>query len=875
MQQLFEAQVERSPDAIALVCQNQKLTYRELNARANQLAHFLQRRGVKPDVLVGICAERSPEIVIGILGILKAGGAYVPLDPAYPQERSRFILTETRVPLLLTQRHLAGNFSDLEIPPICFDADGDAIGQHSRETPICEATPEHLAYVMYTSGSTGKPKGVQLTRSNVFCYIPAVADILQVRADDIYLHVASFSFSSSVRQLMVPLSRGATSIIATREQTKNPIELFQLIVGAGITISDGVHSVWQSGLQALENLESWQTERLKNSRLRAIILSGDLPPVTVHQKLRQFFENKVRYFNIYGQTETVGNCAYAVPPDFDRREGYIPVGYPYPHNQAYIFNEDLQPVAGDGEVGELHMAGGCLARGYLNRPDLNAEKYIANPLNPEQRLFKTGDLARYRPDGAIELLGRVDFQVKIRGQRIELGEIEAVLEQHPDLKAAAVIARDDASGDKRLVAYLVPKLPPEKIDKTDAIDGLRSFLREKLVEYMIPSAFVFLEALPLTPNGKRDRMALPDLEAETFAPDPHFVAPRDALETQLADIWKQVLKVQAVGVKSDFFDLGGNSLLAVEMVTRVQKKIGKNIPLAVLLKVATIEELANLIRDGKESNFWSAVVPIKPTGYKQPFFCVHGRLGNVINLEKLAKYCDAERPFYGLQARGLDGIQKPLDTAEEIADYYIREMQKIQPRGPYLLGGQSFGGIIAFEMAQQLVGQGEEVATVILLDTYGYGTFERITFRKEHYWSYLLRLKNGRMLLKESEFFLKQMALKIYGTIHYSWGRVLSQKRRSAIIREANMKARNNYTPRVYPGRLVLLRSSEPPRATLPDMATAEDWQKRDPQQGWGPWAAAGLSIYDVPGNHDTMFNPPHVQILAERLNYCLNETEF
>jgi amino acid adenylation domain-containing protein len=419
------------------------------------------------------------------------------------------VLEETQVPVLLTQKRLVEQLPPHESRLICLDTDWDAIAKESEENPVTEVTPQHLAYVMYTSGSTGKPKGVEITHANVCPYIDAISKVLQVDTNDVYLHTASFSFSSSVRQLMVPLTQGATSIIATEEQRKNPLSLFELIQKQGVTISDTVPSVWRYGLQALEALDKVSREALLNFRLRLIIFTGELTSCKLLKQLRNQLKNQPRFFNVYGQTETIGNCAYPLPEDFDREEGYIPVGYPYPHNQAYILDEYLQPVA-VGEIGELHMAGACLARGYLNRSELNAAKFISNPFvetqvglsEPAKRLFKTGDLARYLPDGAIEIVGRVDFQVKLRGMRIELGEIESVLEQHPSVKEVVVTAREDESGEKHLVGYIVPTLLLDDIDQTTFTRELRHFLQEKLADYMIPSAFVMLSTLPLTPMVK-------------------------------------------------------------------------------------------------------------------------------------------------------------------------------------------------------------------------------------------------------------------------------------------------------------------------------------------------------------------------------------
>jgi aspartate racemase len=664
-------------------------------------------------------------MVVGLLGILKVGGAYVPLDPTYPKERLSFVLEETQVPVLLTQKRLVEQLPEHESRVICLDTDWETIATESEENPVSDVTPQHLAYVMYTSGSTGKPKGVQITHANVGHYIQAINKVLLVNANDVYLHTASFSFSSSVRQLMVPLSQGATSIIATREQTKNPLSLFELIQKRGVTVSDTVPSVWRYGLQALDNLDEVSKQTRLDSKLRLILLSGEITPCQLLKQLRNNIKNQPRFFNIYGQTETIGNCAYPVPDEFDPEQGYVAVGYPYPHNQAYILDDHLQPVA-VGEVGELHMAGACLARGYLNRPDLNAEKFISNPFvetqlsgsEPTERLFKTGDVARYLPDGAIEILGRVDFQVKLRGMRVELGEIESVLEQHPTVKEAVVTAREDKSGDKRLVAYIVPKLLSDEISQTVFTKELRNFLKEKLADYMVPSAFVMLSTLPLTPNGKINRTALPAPDQVRQEPEETFVAPQDELELQLTRIWEKVLGIQPIGVRDNFFDLGGHSLLAVQLFAEIEKIVGTNLPLATLLQASTIEELARVLGKKEWSAPWSSLVAIQPGSSKPPLFCVHPIGGNVLEYLNLLPYLGKEQPVYGLQAQGLDGKQTPLNRVEDMASYYIKEIHTVQPEGPYFLAGFSFGGAVAFEMARQLHAQGQKVAWLALCDTH-------------------------------------------------------------------------------------------------------------------------------------------------------------
>ncbi len=363
--QVFAEQVEKTPDVVAIVFENQQLTYRELNAKANQLAHYLQAMGVGTEVLVGLCVERSIEVIIGMIAILKAGGAYVPLDPAYPQERLAFMLEDAKLPIILTQLQWIEILPVISGSVICLDADWSEIEKHSQENPVCDVTSDNLAYLIYTSGSTGKPKGVQMPHASVCNYLQAIAKILPVNNHDIYLHTASFSFTASVRQLFLPLSQGATSILATREQTKTPLSLFELIRIQGVTISDGVPSVWRYGLMALENLDPQYTKAISESKLRLIIFGGELLPYQLIKKLRNLFKIKPRFFNILGQTESIGHGFYSIPEDCNLEEGYVSVGYPLEDiQQVYVLNPQLEPVK-IGESGEVHIAGSTLARSYL------------------------------------------------------------------------------------------------------------------------------------------------------------------------------------------------------------------------------------------------------------------------------------------------------------------------------------------------------------------------------------------------------------------------------------------------------------------------------------------------------------------------------
>lgn len=560
---------ERNPHSIALICGDRQLTYRELDQRSNQLANYLDAIDLAPDALIGVYFERSIELVVAILAILKSGRVYVPLDPHYPSDRINFIAQETQLSVLLTTQPLQGQLPKLPTTQtLCLDAAWAEIAAYAmtRHPRQDELIPEGLAYVMYTSGSTGKPKGVKMPCPNVVRYITALAQVVPVDASDIYLHVASFSFSSSVRQLLLPLSVGATLVLATREQIKNPLHLLQLMQHKRVTVSDGVPSIWRVALQLINDSAE---ERLRASdlSLRTIILSGDLTPIVLLKNLRQFFGDRTRFFNVYGQTETIGNLAYAIPSDFDPDHGYVPVGYPYPHNQAYILDASLNPVR-DGDVGELYMAGGCLADGYLNRDDLTAKTFIDQPwADGPSRIFNTGDVARRHPDGCIELLGRTDFQVKIRGMRVELDEIAVTLEQRPEVKAAAAAAHDSPTGEKVVVGYVVPT--SRQASGKQWQQELRQCLGEQLPDYMVPALFMELEELPKTPSGKLNRRALAKPAALTAQPVTDIRA-----DNPIQAIFCKAFHLREVNPDDTFITLGGHSLLYVQFSIELERYLG-------------------------------------------------------------------------------------------------------------------------------------------------------------------------------------------------------------------------------------------------------------------------------------------------------------
>ncbi|MHC0068928.1 non-ribosomal peptide synthetase, partial [Nostoc sp. UIC 10890] len=581
--QLFEEQVQRTPDAVAVVFEDQQLTYQQLNSRANQLAHYLKSLGVSTDMLVGICVERSIEMVVGLLGILKAGGAYLPLDPEYPTERLHFMLEDAQVSVLLTQQKLLDRLSQHQAKLVCLDTDWQLISQLSQDNLITETQATNLAYVIYTSGSTGQPKGVLIAHQGLLNLVFWHQNTFNITTLDKATQLAGTAFDAAVWELWPYLTAGASIYLVKSEFLSSLAKLRDWLISKQITISFLPTPL----AQELLSLE-WPTENLA---LHSILTGGD--------KLHQYPSDLIPFqlVNNYGPTENtvVTTSGLVVAKEQDQISPSI--GRAIANTQTYILDSNLQLVP-IGIPGELHIAGVGLAKGYLNRPELTTEKFIPNPfkrsrgageqgsrgakilpnsqsLVPSPRLYKTGDLARYLPDGNIEYLGRIDNQVKIRGFRIELAEIEALLGQHDDVQICCVIAREETPGNKRLVAYVVPHLQAictERSRSTPTTDELRQFLDDKLPGYMVPSVFVMLESLPLTPNGKVDRRALPapDLQQELS----NYVMPNTEVEKIIAGIWQTTLEVEKVGIYNNFFELGGHSLLLVRINQQLQEKFG-------------------------------------------------------------------------------------------------------------------------------------------------------------------------------------------------------------------------------------------------------------------------------------------------------------
>ncbi|MDX6577959.1 MAG: hypothetical protein QOE96_3912, partial [Blastocatellia bacterium] len=807
IQELFEEQVRNTPDAPALIRDDRQVTYQDLNRQANQLGHYLNKRGVGPDTRVGVCLQRSPEMIVVLLGILKAGGAYVPLDPEYPHSRLQFMLEDAQVPLLITQESLLENLPRNTSEIICLDELSEKIANESNSDPKITTTPDSLAYVMYTSGSTGKPKGVAVTHRNVVRLVRNT-NYASFSPDEIFLQSATISFDASTFEIWGSLLNGArlalmppgASSLGELGQALKRYQVTTLWLTAGL-----FHLMVDNHLDDLRGV-------------RQLLAGGDILSVPDVQKVLAELKD-TRLINGYGPTEsTTFACCHPIT-DLTNVNGSVPIGRPISNTSVYILDRCRNPVP-IGVQGELYIGGDGVARGYLDRPELNAERFVRDPFSqvPGARLYRTGDLVRYRPNGEIEFIGRLDNQVKVRGFRIELGEIESALAEHPSVREAVVVARKD-NGDKHLAAYLVPRP-----GLTPSIDEVREFLKDKLPDHMVPSMFSVLESLPLSPTGKVDRRALPP--AKGLDTTRSFAPPTDELELKLSKIWERVLGIRSIGINDNFFELGGHSLLAVRLFAQIEKAFGRNLPLATLFQAPTVKQLARMLREEGWPASWSSLVMIQGGGRRTPFFCVHAAGGNVLEYHDLARLLGSDQPFYGLQARGLNGKEEPHTGIREMAAHYLKEMRDVQPEGPYQLGGRSSGGTIAFEMACQLGAEGQQVSLLALLDTYPAGYFKLLPD------SGTLRQRAGRYARKLRSHAENMRQLKVAEKLAYLLGklRYAPEKAKHKLYRRAyklyqqigrplpvalrnieqiNFAAVKDYVPQTYAGNVTLFLAAD------------------------------------------------------------------
>ena len=869
-----EEQVAQTPSATALISEGVRVSYAELNSRANRLAHHLRTLGVRPDTPVAICVERNPNMVIAMLAVLKAGGAYVPLDPSYPVERLHYMIRDCAPAAILTVSHLNELFTGTESPVVNLDATDQSRTWHK----LPDANPEpqavglqscHLAYIIYTSGSTGKPKGVAIPHSAFFNFVLSMQKEPGCRVDDTVLAVTTICFDIAGLELFLPLTTGARIVIASREDAHDPARLMGLIANLHCSLMQATPTTWRALIHA-----GWT-----GSPSLRILCGGEALPEELAQEL---LPRCAELWNMYGPTETT---VWSTIHKIISTRGPLPIGRPVANTQVYVLDarRSLVPV---GVAGELYIGGDGLARGYLGRDDLTAERFIQNPFKEGARLYRTGDRARWLPDGTLECLGRIDHQVKLRGFRIELGEIEAQLNKHPGIDQAVVTLREDIPNDKRLVAYYTPSAHSitEDLDPVQ----LRIHLDAALPDYMIPSLYIRLASFPRTPNGKLDRKALPAPEADA-ASTRGYISPRGELETRLAEVWADLLRVERVGRHDNFFDLGGHSLIAVQLISRLQKILpGRALPLRSVLEAPTLEQFAVWADRYTGSSADITIQLREGNALNQPFFCVSAAAGNALGMRPLAMLLDPGIPFYCIQNKGLDGSE-PFRTIEDGARCYLEELRKIQAHGPYRLGGYCFGAVVAFEMACMLQEAGERVESLFIIDASNPAYLQSLSGRKliAKFLRYCRRripqhiralrslrgrqrflyiadrlsavnVQIARLVTKQSrvnrKMFKLDQKMKIEPNDASKLELIVQNLENSARI------AHRSYSPRhTFAGNALVFKASR---------RTPDPYE--DENLGWGSLVRGSIENLEVVANHDNVVMNPAIQDIARKINAAL-----
>lgn len=865
----FEEVARNFPDRVALRCGTTSLTYTQLNEEANRLAHAIIRaRGANSEP-VPFILEHGPGAIQAILGTLKAGKAYVPVDPFYPRAWITHILDDIHTDLVITNyQNLPLAMTSLAVPNRTSVLNLDTLEENLPvENPNIPNVSQDLAYILYTSGTTGTPKGVIHSHEDVLHNMVAQTSDLQLLPDDRFAVFISFGFEASRFAFYGGLLNGGT-VCLYDIRTEGLGGLPEWVIREEITVLLSTPSTFRHMLHLIPRQRQFE-------HVRIIVLGGE--PVTSQDVslFQNHFPNTCVLVNVLGMTET-GIIARMKVDHRSPFQGHsLPAGFPIGDKQIILADESGQPVA-DQEIGEILVRSRHLSPGYWRLPSLTSESFVDDSENPGWRIFHTGDLGRIRNDGSLEHLGRKDSQIKIRGFRVDPAVIEAVLQQFPGVENSAVIARElkRASDDKQLVAYI-----ETAANKTVSKKELRDYLSEQLPDYMVPPVIVFLDKLPLTPTGKVNRSALPEPEHVGQAQENVYLAPRDSIELQLVTIWEKVLKTRPIGVRDDYFELGGNSLLAAQLFAQIEKTFGKKLPLATLFQAATIEDQANVLRQDDWVPNWSSLVALRGGGNRPPLFLAAPVGGNVLSYRDLMMRLNKNIPCYGLQALGLDGVQTVHRNVNEIAAHYVSELLKVDLEGPYYLAGSSFGGLVAYEMAQRLHDLGKVVAMVIMFDAYGPGYPKRLpsTSRlRRKLFKYMRRIDThlsnlrytdwqGRMAYARVKIpkLTNRIARRLRNRIDQILHPVPKQLKRvqSAHMGAAKKKKRHMREPRRFGGRLVLFRAEKQPLGIYPD-----------PKLGWGTVVGDEIEVFEIPGHHTSIIYEPRVHLLAEYLNQLLLE---
>jgi amino acid adenylation domain-containing protein len=845
----FEARVQADPGAIALVFEGRQLTFAEVERGSNRIANSLQARGVRAGERVGLYVQRGFDLVLAMLGVAKSGAAYVPLDTAYPEDRVKFMLDDAGCRIVLCSSELCERARDR----IAIDVAGPEVRGASEARPRCPASAEDECYTIYTSGSTGRPKGVVLTHKAVINTLDWVNRTLAVGPSDRLLFVTSPSFDLSVYDVFGALGAGASVEIASAGLLADPVELARRLLEPGITI-------WDSAPPALARLAPFLAVASAESTLRLVMLSGDWIPVWLPGLLQQRFEG-VKIHSFGGATEAAIWSNHYPVEHVSPSWTSIPYGYPIQNCRYYVLDHHYRPLP-VGVTGDLYIAGVCLAQGYLNREELTAERFIRDPFVPGERMYKTGDLARYWPDSTLEFLGRADSQVKIRGFRVELGEIETALTQLPNVRDAVCTVYLDASEQKSLVAYVVPKTGAELTER-----ALRAELGQGLPDFMLPSHFIVLPHLPLSPNGKVDRKALPSPSGRFGAEPP--VPPRTEAEKELVQIWQSLLQKQTVGVRDDFFAIGGHSLLAVMLITRIKQQFEVDLPLSRVLERPTIEALAqSLVEAAEQPPAVRHLVALNPRGSRPPIVMVAGIGGYAFTFQKFGNLFGADQPLYALQSVGVEGQGEVVQhTMEEAAEIHAAELVRERPTGPIIVAGFSFGALGAFALAVELRRQGRQVPLIISFDGFAPG-YPAILPWPTRLKAHLLEVQS--LSPAERKSYVKQRVHNLQSRFLHAIGRgaemapetpfadaEMSERLKNSWAN--HMLARRRYRPdQVLDCAVFLIRAEIPERWAA---TTIED-----PLYGWQNRVTGPVTAVQVPGDHAAVMQLDNQDMIVDAI---------
>jgi amino acid adenylation domain-containing protein len=838
IQDLVTIQTKRNPDWLAVVCNENSLTYGQLESKTNQLAHYLRTKGVSAEARVGIYLPRSENTLIALLAVLKAGGAYVPIDLTFPKERIAYMVEDSDPAVIITYSYLTKKLPN-QIKKIYLDTESVSIDACESGLPISITTNDSLAYVMYTSGSTGRPKGAMNTHKGIVNYITHMINQFQFGPSDRVIQFTPLSFDSSVWNVLGTLSYGGTVFFMDDEQMRNPDCIYAAVIDHQATYINLVPTM----LRAI--CESALKHKPKKNSLRLISCGGDVLREVDVELARQAFGKSVKVNNQYGPTEcSISAIHYLVPDALPNDLQGVPIGKPISNARVYVLDYYLHLVP-QGVKGELFIGGIGVGRGYWNRPDLTTERFLPDPFWPGCRMYRTGDIGRQLSDGTICFLGRSDNQVKIRSYRVELGEIETILHGFPGVKDAVVILSHQDGLDK-LVAYITMS----EGNHDQIKENLHAYLAERLPFYMLPSIIMQLEVMPLTVSGKVDRQVLP--RPETSADTDRQHAPRNDIETRLVSIWKEVLGIERVGIRDNFFELGGHSLLAVRLLARIEEEFGHPLPLQILFTEGTVQSLAEALIQINNPSFLQGITPIRPEGSKTPLFIISPQLV----MRDLAFTLAPGRPVYGL-APVENGKEVYRKSVQDTAIIYYHNLVEFYPKGPYLLIGHSGRGLFTLELARVLLQNGKDVAFLGLLDTRLHSNIPPVKRLKFH--TYNLMGKNLPEVLQYTEISLRRFSTR-------AWIKILNpktveryQKEGRVRVQEVMSHLMRTYIPKPFTGQVTLFSI-----ANLPSEI------HENPMERWANTFIGQLNLVTVPGDHVSMLKQPHVAVLAEKIDALL-----